>query len=135
MQNIDLYFVLSKRAQLAAIAERLLGMSALSVYEGWPNADAVVARLNPVEVKPKPRIPDETTRSELLRVGQYVAGESFVFYQQLVRYRITDGAWLDEKTGLPIDMKVTHWIKAGLWIGPGRVPRLTVAIDNTKSVQ
>ena len=78
---------------------------------GIPNTEKALAQMNAEASKPEPRLPGDT-RSELLIVGRYVEGGDLILYKRLVRYRVTDGVWLDAKTNQPINMPVTHWIKA-----------------------
>lgn len=75
------------------------------------NAEKAIAQMSPVSIKPGARLPGEA-RSELLVVGHYTPGGDLVLYKTLVKYRIYDDAWLEDKTDKVVDMEITHWIKA-----------------------
>jgi hypothetical protein len=76
-----------------------------------PNAEKAIPLMTLVSIKPEPRSPGEA-RSELLIVGHYAPGGNLVLYKTLVKYRIYDDAWLEDKTDKVVDMEITHWIKA-----------------------
>lgn len=109
-QKVDLGFGISRRAQRALSASMGGGRAAESYYSGRPKADELAERMNPVHVTPEPHVPGSKI-SGLLLVGEYTPGMQMSILQNMVRYRV-DGVWLDDETNQPINMTVTHWIKA-----------------------
>lgn len=76
-----------------------------------PAAETVVTKMNEISKLPTPINP-EKCRSELLVVGKYESSGNLVLHKNLAYFRFSDACWIDDKTELPVDTPITHWISA-----------------------
>lgn len=81
-----------------------------TVFES-PEGEALIAKMNPVQVAPPARIAGHT-RSTLLVAGVLSNDGKLTMHQGLLQYRVTDGKWISDNSSTILDIKFTHWIYA-----------------------